>query len=203
MDYNSSLPRPVEDAINSLSLLPGVGRRSAERYVQYLLKSDPTKAESISQSLGNLIGSVKRCPVTFAFIDNSTDISELYSDQKRDKTVVAVVADPFDIYAIEKTGYRGTYHVLGGLLSPIDGITPTELNIPTLLQRCDKDKVKELILATNASVEGEATSHYIAKQLEDMDVHITRLARGLPIGLDIEYADMITLTRAIEGRQAL
>ncbi|MEK7625940.1 MAG: recombination mediator RecR [Patescibacteria group bacterium] len=203
MDYNSSLPRPVEDAIASLSLLPGVGRRSAERYVQYLLKSDSTKAESISQSLGSLVGSVKRCPVTFAFIDNNTDISELYSDPKRDKTVIAVVADPFDIYAIEKTGYRGTYHVLGGLLSPIDGITPTELNIPTLIQRCKKDHVKELILATNASVEGEATSHYIAKQLEDMDIHITRLARGLPIGLDIEYADMITLTRAIEGRQTL
>lgn len=200
---DSSLPRPVEDAISGLSLLPGVGRRSAERYVQYLLKSDPTKASTISQSIGSLIGSVKRCPVTFAFIDSSADISDLYSDPKRDKTIIAVVADPFDIYAIEKTNYRGTYHVLGGLLSPIDGITQTELNIPTLLDRCKKDKVSELIIATNASVEGEATSHYIAKQLEPFDISITRLARGLPIGLDIEYADMITLTRAIEGRQAL
>ena len=197
------MPRSIEDAISSFSLLPGVGRRSAERYVQYLLKSDPSKSGSISTSLGNLVGSVKRCPVTFAFIDAGSNVSDLYSDPKRDKSIIAVVADPFDIYAIEKTSYRGTYHVLGGLLSPIDGITPSELNIPTLVKRCKSDKVKELILATNASVEGEATSHYVAKQLEDFDIRITRLARGLPIGLDIEYADMITLARAIEGRQTL
>jgi len=198
-----ALPSAIEDVIEALSYLPGVGRRSAERYAQYLLKADPYKSESISKSIGKMIKSIKKCPVTFAFIDVDKDVSDLYTDPRRDKTIIAVVADPFDIYAMEKTNFKGTYHVLGGLLSPIDGITPEELNIPTLVKRCQSDKVEELILATNASVEGEATSHYIAKQLEDLDIKITRLARGLPMGLDIEYADMVTLSRALEGRQSL
>jgi recombination protein RecR len=117
---------------------------------------------------------------------------------------VAVVAEPFDIVALEKTGqYQGTYHVLGGLVSPLDGIGPEQLHIAELVARIDKDKVQEIILATNASVEGESTALYIQQQIGDRKVKITRLARGLPIGVDLEYADQITLTRALEGRQAL
>jgi recombination protein RecR len=117
--------------------------------------------------------------------------------------VIAIVADPFDIVALEKTGsFAGTYHVLGGLVSPIDGIGPEQLRIRELMQRIDEDKVKEIILATNASVEGESTAMYIQQQIGDRDVQVTRLARGLPIGVDLEYADQITLTRALEGRQA-
>src|SRR5690606_19403909 len=137
-------------------------------------------------------------------IDNDLEVSPLYSDPSRDKKIIAVVADPFDIAAIERTGrYKGTYHVLGGLISPIDGINPETLNIEPLIKRVAKDKVGELILATSASVEGESTALYIAKKLEDTKVKVTRLARGLPIGLDLEYADQITLGRALEGRQVL
>ena len=132
------------------------------------------------------------------------DLSDLYTDPRRDKTTVAVVAEPFDLGALEKTGqFHGTYHVLGGLVSPIDNVTPEQLHIKELIKRIDEDDVKEIILATNASVEGESTALYIQQQIGERDVKITRLARGLPIGVDLEYADQITLGRALEGRQAL
>jgi recombination protein RecR len=137
-------------------------------------------------------------------IDADDEVSPLYSDAKRDKQVVAVVAEPFDIIALEKTNqFHGTYHVLGGLVSPIDGVGPEQLHIRELVARIDEDKVEEIILATNASVEGESTALYIQQQIGDRDVKVTRLARGLPIGVDLEYADQITLGRALEGRQAL
>src|SRR5690606_22564972 len=122
----------------------------------------------------------------------------------RNKKLVAVVAEPFDIVALEKTGqFKGTYHVLGGLVSPIDGVGPEQLHIQELLKRIEEDGVEEIILATNANVEGESTALYIQKLIGDRNVKITRLARGLPIGVDLEYADQITLSRALEGRQAL
>ncbi|MEK7603087.1 MAG: recombination mediator RecR, partial [Patescibacteria group bacterium] len=128
----------------------------------------------------------------------------LYDNSSRDKKLVAVVADPFDIVALEKTGqFHGTYHVLGGLISPIDGITPNQLHISALISRIKSDKVKEVVLATNASVEGESTALYLQKELSTLGVKITRLARGLPVGVDLEYADQITLGRALEGRTLL
>jgi recombination protein RecR len=146
----------------------------------------------------------KVCPVTFALIDDNDEVSPLYSDSKRNKQVIAVVADPFDIVAIEKShNFNGTYHVLGGLVSPIEGIGPEQLHLNELVKRIKADSVKELILATNASVEGESTALLIAQRLEGHDVKVTRLARGLPVGIDLEYADQITLARAFEGRQAL
>src|SRR6185312_8348418 len=136
---------------------------------------------------------VKYCPKTFALIEASEDLSPLYTDPRRNKRLIAVVANPFDIVALEKThSFSGTYHVLGGLISPIDGIGPEQLHIKELIHRIDEDKVKELILATNASVEGESTALYIQQQINQAggrDVKITRLARGLPIGVDLEYAD--------------
>ena len=131
-------------------------------------------------------------------------LSSLYTDPRRNRQIVAVVAEPFDILAIEKTGqFDGTYHVLGGLVSPLDGVTPDQLHIRELITRIDEDRVKEVILATNASVEGESTALYIQQQIGDRQIVITRLARGLPVGVDLEYADQITLGRALEGRTAL
>lgn len=198
------LPPALTDVIEALGKLPGVGPRTAERYAYYLARTDPGKSHALAAALQDLHGGIGYCKKTFALIPAGQELSDLYTDSKRDKTVVAVVAEPFDIVALEKTGsFTGTYHVLGGLVSPIDGIGPEQLRIEELMQRIDEDKVREIILATNASVEGESTALYIQQQIGDRNVEITRLARGLPIGVDLEYADQITLTRALEGRQAL
>lgn len=200
----SVLPKALQAAMDALGALPGVGTRTAERYAYYLLRADPSKSNNIANALGKLHANVKYCPKTFALIDADQDLSPLYTDPNRDKQVVAVVEDPFDIVALERTGqFRGTYHVLGGLISPIDNIGPEKLHVRELVQRIDDDKVKEIILATNASVEGESTALFLAQEIGDRKVKVTRLARGLPIGLDLEYADQITLSRALEGRQTL
>lgn len=198
------LPPSLQSAIDALGRLPGVGSRSAERYAYYLLKHSPDIAKDIAATLNNLHDGVALCQKTFALVPAGQELSNLYTDPSRDKTLVAVVAEPFDVVAIEKTGeYKGTYHVLGGLISPIDGITPDELHIKELIKRVTDDKVKEIILATNASVEGESTALYIRQQLAGKKVKLTRLARGLSVGVDLEYADQITLGRALEGRQEL
>jgi recombination protein RecR len=200
----SVIPLPLAELIEALEQLPGVGPRTAERYSYYLLKSDPSKSDNLANSLKSLRAKIKYCPKTFALIDADQDLSPLYTDPRRDKSLVAVVADPFDIIALEKTAsFGGTYHVLGGLVSPIDNVGPEQLHIDELIGRIDEDNVKELILATNASVEGESTALLIMQQLGSRKVKLTRLARGLPAGVDIEYADQITLTRALEGRQAV
>lgn len=198
------LPPALEDLIDALGVLPGVGPRSAERYAYYLLRADPAKAQQLSDGLQNLHSQIGYCQKTFALVERGKKYSDLYTDPTRDKTVVAVVAEPFDIIALEKTAeFKGTYHVLGGLVSPIDGIGPEQLRIKELVKRIDEDGVEEIILATNASVEGESTALYIQQEIGTKKVKLTRLARGLPIGVDLEYADQITLTRALEGRQAL
>jgi recombination protein RecR len=204
MDRSGVIPKSLNDAIEALEQLPGVGPRSAERYAYYLFKSDSSKSQVLADTLKSLHKNIKYCPKTFALIESDQKLSPLYTNPKRDKTVVAVVADPFDIVALEKThSFHGTYHVLGGLVSPIDNIGPEQLHLDELITRVDDDKVKEIILATNASVEGESTALLIMQQLEDKGINITRLARGLPVGVDLEYADQITLKRALEGRQSL
>ncbi len=200
------VPKALEKLIEALGQLPGVGPRSAERYAYFLLRTSRAKSEKLSDALSKLHDGVKLCPITYALIDSDQDVSPLYEDSNRDKTIIALVAEPFDIIALEKTSlFRGTYHVLGGLISPIDGIGPEQLHIPELKARITKDAVEEVILATNASVEGETTALYIQQELAnypvDKPVKITRLAQGLPIGVDIEYADQITLGRALERRQ--
>lgn len=200
------LPKSLIDLIDALGKLPGVGARTAERYAYYLLRADERISTDLASAITTVHRGVKTCPVTYALIDSSEDISPLYSDPQRDRTTVAVVEEPLDIIALEKTKqYHGTYHVLGGAMSPIDGIGPEQLHIPELVARIKKDKVTEVILATNASVEGESTALYIQKQITEqgVDVAITRLARGIPVGVDLEYADMITLTHALEGRRKL
>ena len=198
------LPPALTMLISAFGNLPGVGPRTAERYAYYLVKRDAHVGNELADALQSLHSGITYCRKTFALIPAGQTVSDLYTDPKRNKQLVAVVADPFDIVALEKTAqFDGTYHVLGGLVSPIDGVGPEQLHISELVQRVDEDQVKEIILATNASVEGESTALYIQQQMGDRDVKITRLARGLPIGVDLEYADQITLGRALEGRQTL
>jgi recombination protein RecR len=195
------LPPALNDLIDDLSRLPGIGPRTAERLAYYLVRHDRTQSLHLANSLEKLHDNIKYCKKTFALISADKSLSDLYTDPRRDKTIVAVVAEPFDIVALEKTGqFDGTYHVLGGLVSPIDGIGPEQLRIEELIKRIMADKVIEIILATNASVEGESTALFINQQLEKLHIKVTRLARGLPIGVDLEYADQITLGRALEGR---
>jgi recombination protein RecR len=198
------LPPSLQAVIDSLGALPGVGSRTAERYAYYLLKADQAKARQLSDALANLHDGIGICEKTFALVPKGQKYSELYTDPTRDKQLIAVVAEPFDIIALEKTAnFKGTYHVLGGLISPIDGISPEQLHINDLVRRIDEDKVEEVIIATNASVEGESTALYIQREIGERDVKITRLARGLPVGIDLEYADQITLSHALEGRTNL
>jgi len=199
------LPSALVDAIDELGRLPGVGARTAERYAYFLLRADSRVSEKLSGAIANLKNNVKNCPVTFALIDQGQEVSELYSDPSRDKQTVAVVEEPLDIIALERTGqYHGTYHVLGGAISPIDGIGPEQLHIPELVNRLTKDNVQEIIVATNASVEGESTALFLQRHIKDagIDITLTRLARGIPVGVDLEYAGQITLSHALEGRRA-
>jgi recombination protein RecR len=198
------LPTALLDLIDELGSLPGVGARTAERYAYYLLKSSDSSADKLANAITQLHSGVKQCPITFALIDADEDISPLYSDSSRDKRIIAVVEEPLDIVALERTGnYAGTYHVLGGAISPIDGVGPEQLHIPELIARIETDDVQELIIATNASVEGESTALFLQRHLKDsgVDVKLSRLARGIPVGVDLEYADQITLSHALEGRR--
>lgn len=200
------LPKSLQDAIDALGHLPGVGARTAERYAYYLFKSSPRLSQDIAATLTMLHAGVKDCPITFALIDAEESVSSFYDDPERDKSTILVVEEPLDIYAIEQTKqYSGTYHVLGGAISPIDGITADQLHIKELLGRIPKDEVKEIIVATNPSVEGESTALLLQKMLSEQypDVKVTRLARGLPLGVDLSYADQITLSAALENRTKL
>ncbi|NCQ53878.1 recombination protein RecR [Candidatus Saccharibacteria bacterium CG11_big_fil_rev_8_21_14_0_20_41_19] len=199
------LPSALVDAIDELGRLPGVGARTAERYAYFLLRADKRISEELADALLKLHSGVKSCPVTFALIDADEEVSVLYSDSARDKTLIAVVEEPLDIVALERTGqFHGTYHVLGGAISPIDGVGPEQLHIPELLERLTRDNVQEVIIATNASVEGESTALFLQRHILDagIDIKLTRLARGIPVGVDLEYAGQITLTHALEGRRA-
>lgn len=199
------LPTALTELIESLGTLPGVGPRTAERYAYYLLRAQPHTRHKLEKAVSDIASGVKLCPKTFALINSTDDVSSLYSDSERNKQVVAIVEEPLDVIALEKTGlFKGTYHVLGGAISPIDGIGPEQLHIPELIERIKQDNVEELILATNASVEGESTALYVQRYVEDakLSTKITRLARGIPVGVDLEYADQITLSHALEGRQS-
>lgn len=200
------LPQALQDTIDALGHLPGVGARTAERYAYFLFKNSPRISKDIAITLASLHDGVKSCPVTFALIDINEETSDFYSNPERDRQTILVVEEPLDIYAIEQTKqYQGTYHVLGGAISPIDGITPDQLHIQELLNRIEPDQVKEIIIATNPSVEGESTALLLQKTLSEKHpaVKVTRLARGLPLGVDLSYADQITLSAALENRTKL
>ena len=203
---DSLLPSALTHAIDELGRLPGVGARTAERYAYFLLKADQQSVTKLASAIAKLHDGVKTCPVTFALIGIDQDVSPLYSDPTRNRSQIAVVEGPLDIIPLERTGqYKGTYHVLGGALSPIDGIGPEQLRVAELLERIATDSVEEVIIATNASVEGESTAVFLERQIHEIypDSNVTRLARGIPVGVDLEYADQITLTHALEGRRQI
>lgn len=200
------LPKALTALIDDFGSLPGVGPRTAERYAYAVLKRNPKSAKQLASSLERLHDRVKVCPKTFALIDIDEDVSPLYDDENRNHQLICVVEEPLDIVALERTGqFSGTYHVLGGVISPIDGIGPEQLHIPELIQRIKDDKVKEIIIATNTSVEGESTAMFLQRHIQEAGFKLTisRLARGIPVGVDLEYADQITLSHALEGRRTL
>lgn len=200
------LPEALTELISALGNLPGVGPRTAERYAYFLFKSPSDFSKQIASALKNFHQKIKLCPITFALIDQTQEVSPFYLDPKRDRQTVLVVEEPLDLYAIEQTkNYFGTYHVLGGAISPIDGITADKLHISELLSRINKDSVLEVIIATNPSVEGESTALLLQKILSENypELKITRLARGLPLGVDLSYADQITLSAALKHRTKL
>lgn len=196
------LPKTVRDLIDEMARLPGIGPKSAQRLAMHLLHSPESKIES----LGNAVLNLKE---NLVFCENCWNIAEsnpckICTDEQRDRNVICVVEDILDAQAIEKTReYKGLYHVLHGALSPIDGIGPDQLKLQDLFKRIENaevEKVSEIILATNPSLEGETTALYIQKHLQNFDGKITRIARGLPVGGDLEYADEVTLSRAMTGR---
>jgi recombination protein RecR len=193
---------PVQDLIDELAKLPGIGRKTAQRLAFHLLKIDAAAAKKLASSIVVMKDTVRFCPKCFNFA--ADNLCEYCSDPRRDDAIVCVVEEAPDIVSIEKTGeFRGRYHVLGGAISPIDGIGPDDLHLQELLGRISTDGVREVIVATNPNVEGEATAMYLARLLVPVGVKVTRIASGLPVGGDLEYADEVTLGRALQGRREL
>jgi recombination protein RecR len=200
------LPKSIQNLIDEFSKLPGVGSKTAARLTFYMLSRSDEDIKSFGDAILNLRYNLKTCSICY----NISEIEpcKICQDNKKDKTLLCVVEEPLDIVALAKTSYEGLYHVLGGVISPIDGIGPNEIRIKELLERVSRNEIKEVILATDPSLEGEATASYIASEIEKLrkqgkikkDLKITRIARGLPVGGDLEYADEVTLSRALEDR---
>jgi recombination protein RecR len=197
-----SIAGPVAALINEFSKLPTVGPKTAARLVFYILNRPRNEAQSLAEAILNVKDHVRFCSVCYSLTEN--DPCDLCTDERRDGSIICVVAEAKDVYAIERTGaHRGRYQVLGGLISPMDGIGPAQLRVKELIERIGRDSPHEIILATNPNAEGEATALYLSRLLQPLGVSVTRLAYGLPIGGDLDYADEITLTKALEGRREL
>lgn len=193
---------PVQDLIEELSKLPGIGPKTAQRLAFFILKMEAADAHGLSKAIADAKDKIRFCSRCFNV--STGELCEFCSDSRRDSTIVCAVEEPRDIVAIEKTGeFRGRYHVLGGAISPIDGIGPDDLHIAELLDRVKEDGVGEVIVATNPNVEGEATAMYLHRLLSPLGVEVSRIASGLPVGGDLEYADEVTLGRALEGRRKM
>jgi recombination protein RecR len=196
------LPQPLQDLIEAFEALPGIGPKSASRLAFYLLKAPEYLAENLALALAQLKSHTGTCTVCCNITLAGQDVCDICASEQRDDHTICVVEDPLDVLALERTGgYLGRYHVLHGVLSPIDGIGPEQLRIQELLTRLEGSAVTEIILATNPSMEGDATALYLERKLAPSGIRITRLARGLPVGSDLEYADTNTLLRALAGRQ--
>lgn len=196
------LPSAFERAMEQFQKLPGIGPKTAERFVLYLMKRSKEEVNAFTQALVDLKNEIHLCPQCFNFADNENELCAICSDAKRDPTTICVVAESSDVVALEHTSeYRGVYHVLGGTLSPIHGITPDRIRIQQLLNRIESFMPHEIILALNPDIDGEATSLYLARILKGNPFRLTYLARGLPMGSDIDYADEITLTNALNNRR--
>lgn len=198
------LPASIQSLITALERLPGIGPKTASRLAFYLLRAPDDLAQDLASALEQLKAKTVFCRECFNITEAGRELCEVCESPKRDGSVICVVEEALDVFALERTGgYHGKYHVLQGVLSPIEGIGPDDLTIKQLLVRVAGGVVSEVILATNPSMEGDATALYLQGQLKGYGVQITRLARGLPMGGDLEYADQNTLLRALSGRQAL
>jgi len=196
----SATPRPVTRLIEELSRLPGIGPKTASRLAYFLLRSPAEQVLSLAEAIRQVKERTVLCSVCFNIAETSPCF--ICNDQNRDRTQICVVEEPLDVLAIERTRqYHGLYHVLHGAISPVEGIGPEELKIRELLGRVRNSMVREVLLATNPNLEGEATAMYISRQILPLGIRVTRLARGLPIGGDLEYADEVTLAQALEGRR--
>jgi recombination protein RecR len=194
--------RPVERLITELSKLPSIGPRSAQRIAFHIIRGRQEDAFGLAEALREVNERIKPCKRCFNLTE--AEECEICRDTRRDRTVICVVEDPYDIGPMERTGeYRGLYHVLGGSLSPLDGIEPEDLRIAELLGRIEREEIKELVIATNPNTTGEATAMFIAQEVKDLPVRVTALASGLPVGGDLEYADEVTLGRAFAGRREI
>ena len=193
---------PIARLIEEFAKMPGIGKRTAERLAYYVLKLPKEEVASFADALVTAKEKIIFCPVCQSLTE--TVPCEICSDSRRDQSVICVVEKPKDVVKIEKTReFKGTYHVLHGVISPMDGVGPEDIRIKELLSRVTDGSVKEVIMATNPNLEGEATAMYIAKLLAPFEVKVTRLAHGIPVGGDLEYADEVTLTRALEGRHEI
>jgi recombination protein RecR len=198
------LPDPIQDLIVALERLPGIGPKTASRLAFYLLRAPDEVSRQLAGALQDLKTKIAFCQECFNITSAGRARCEICQSPQRDGSTICVVEDPLDVLALERVGvYQGKYHVLQGVLSPIEGIGPDRLTIKPLLERVRRGGVKEVILATNPSMEGEATAQYLHQQLAALGAHVTRLARGLPVGGDLEYADQNTLLRALTGRQEM
>ena len=196
------IPDSVNRLIEAFAQLPGIGPKTASRLTFYLLRRPAEQAEALADALRDLKQKTVFCSSCF----NITEVSPcpVCSDEGRERSIICVVEEPLDVLAIDRTGeYRGLYHVLHGAISPVDGIGPDELRINELIARLNNEPIQEVLLATNPNMEGEATAMYIARLIQPLGMRITRLARGLPVGGDLEYADAVTLSRALEGRREM
>lgn len=194
------LPSSLERLINELAKLPGIGPKTAQRLAFYLLKRDNIDLNNLSQAVTNLKDGITFCTECHNMAE--TDPCDVCNNPRRDHTIICVVEEPLDALALDRTEqFNGLFHILGGILNPMEGIGPEQLHIADLKERVDSHKVTEVIVATNPTLEGETTALHISKMLKDSPVKITRIARGLPMGGDLEYADDITLARAMEGRR--
>ena len=198
------LPESLQSLINALERLPGIGPKSASRLAFYFLRAPEEVSQDLASALANLKANTTLCLECFNITEAGRERCEICESVQRDAGLVCVVEEALDVLALERTGgYRGKYHVLQGVLSPIEGIGPDDLKIKQLIARVGQGEIKEVILATNPSMEGDATALYLQQHLEPLGVRVTRLARGLPVGGDLEYADQNTLLRALSGRQEM
>jgi recombination protein RecR len=198
------LPEPVQNLISAFERLPGIGPKTASRLAFYLLRGDEGISLQLAEALIKLKTSTALCPQCFNITLAGVDLCEICSNPKRQTGILCVVEEPIDVLVLEQTGgFNGLYHVLQGVISPIEGIGPDDLRIRPLIERMKSGEIKEVILATNPSMEGDATALYLKQQLVPFNIHLTRLARGLPMGGDLEYADQNTLLRALAGRQEM
>lgn len=198
------LPAPIQNLIQALSRLPGIGPKTASRLAFFLLNAPDELVEALAVSLRELKAGIVPCRVCFNITTAGRQECEICTSAERDPGMICVVEEPLDVLALERMGaYQGRYHVLGGALSPIEGIGPEDLHVRELLERVRAGGIREVILATNPSMEGDATAMYLQQQLSRFQVRVTRLARGLPVGGDLEYADQNTLLRALLGRQEM